>query len=76
MRKIGFGILCQLYDPCNPRVQSIKKEKVFQELRSELLINVFDVLIGRMDDGRACMYNCICIYICMYIKHAYNLICQ
>ena len=49
-------ILCRFYDPCNLRVQSIKKEKVFQELRSELLINVFDVLIGRMDDGRACMY--------------------
>ena len=62
-------ILCRFYDPCNPHVQSIKKkEKVFQELRSELLFNVFDVLIGRMDNGRACMY--------MHIKHAYNLICQ
>ena len=49
-----------------------KKEKVFQELRSELLINVFDVLIGQMDDGRACMY----MHIYMYIKHAYDLICQ
>ena len=72
MRKIGFGILCQFYDPCNPRVQSIKKEKVFQELRPELLINVFDVLIGRMDDGRACMH----MHIYMHTKHAYDLICQ
>ena len=53
MRKI---FLCRFYDPCNPRVQSIKKEKVFQELRPELLSNVFDVLIGRMDDGRACLF--------------------
>ena len=65
-------ILCRFYDPCNPRVQSIKKEKVFQELRPELLINVFDVLIGRMDDGRACMF----MHIYMYTKHAYDLICQ